>query len=208
MTQLREFRRITIALLVAATVFLLPGFLDVANLPKLLVLVAGAALLVSLLARGGMAGPRSRVAFVLLSAFVAAMCISALMDGQHRYRVLYGVWGRNDGLLAYASLAVVFASIATAFRGRAARLVLFALAGTGVAEVIVGAAQHLAGTPGYWAKPYNPIMGSFGNPDFASAFLGMAAVALCAVGLMRELSRRLRLAGFLFGLVAAALTVL
>ncbi len=208
MRGLGEVRRITLGIVVVATVFIVPGFLDVTNLPKLLVLVVGAGVIVSLLLREGAPSRELRITYTWLAVFVVALAISAAVDGQHLYRALYGVWGRNDGLLAYASLAVVFAAVATSFPGQAARQVLFALAGTGAVEAFLGTAQHLAGTPGYWAKHYNPVMGSFGNPDFASAFLGVAAVALCAIAIMRDLPNRIRVAGAGFGALAALLTVL
>lgn len=85
----------------------------------------------------------------------------------------FGTYGRNTGLLTYFAFVFLFigASIATSKSIKKPLLTGFSIA-LGV-NAVYGLIQTLGGDPFNWSNPYDPVIGTLGNPNFVSAFLGM-----------------------------------
>ena len=105
--------------------------------------------------------------------FVFAMINATLASSSPMVQNLYGVYGRQTGLICY--LILVFTSLAATLlrRKRSFEYIIWALIAAGVVNTIYSGYAHVFGDFIGWNNPYGSILGLFGNPDFISAFLGM-----------------------------------
>jgi len=207
-TYQRPLQWISMATAVICTLWFYPSTLDPFNIPKLAVLFVGGAVLLGLL--GGYAKAWSSRAESWLVAAVAAFALglsaAAVASNQSMYRTIWGAWARNDGWAAYMALVVVLLAVAVAFRGDQVRWALHVLVAVGAVEVVYSTIQTFGHDPVNWNNGYNPIIGTVGNPNFASALLGIAAVAMVWGALESSLNIGLRAAYAVFALAAVWLT--
>jgi O-antigen ligase len=123
-------------------------------------------------------GSRALVTFLAL--FVIAS-ISAVVNSQGPLvQNLYGVYGRNTALIAYLLLLMVIASAALLRRESSFTFLIWGLFAAGLVNfVYVGWVIAFGDFLG-WSNPYGNVLGTFGNPNFIGAFLGMFGAALAA----------------------------
>jgi O-antigen ligase len=98
-------------------------------------------------------------------------------------RQFFGTDGRNNGLLTNLSLAVIFTAAANLQEIREIRRILYGLLFGGLINVAYGTIQLLGKDFIPWNNLYGPVVGTLGNPNFMSSFLGM-----CLVGALSLLS--------------------
>ncbi len=179
----RRVQNLILFALLGMTLLVTPWMnLDPINLPKYLVLVVtGLALLGNLapyLTR--VLGSESRFVVAATLIFLAALVIVYLFNLGSSNQ-LHGAYGRNTGLLSYAALALVLLAVVfVSNRGFLAKI-LNVLVLTGVVNAVYGLIQWMDLDPVNWSNPYNPIVGTLGNPNFTSAHLGIAALASLAL---------------------------
>jgi O-antigen ligase len=126
---------------------------------------------------------------LLLAYFTLVLFVSGAPFNQQ----FFGTFGRNTGYLAYVSLILLaFGSMVCADK-RMIRLVAFSLLATGFCTAFYGALQVTKNDPVSWNNPYNPIIGFLGNPDFASAFLGISFVVGIGLLLDNKLKPRVKI---------------
>ncbi len=134
-----------------------------------------------------------RGALLAAGAFVLALFLVLCIDGGNYFQSVYGVFGRANGLLGYLSLTVMLLIVAIGFEGPMLPSLLTALVSTGVLVGVYGTVQTLGHDPVDWQRSYeNPLIGTFGNPDFSAAFLGLAGVAALALAVDASWAPRLR----------------
>lgn len=137
------------------------------------------------------------VLFALISVFTSANTIE---------RGLYGAFSRNTGLLTYASLVIVFLAATLLTLEQSFEKVIRALLLAGVINTI----YSLIAASGYdvitWNNPSKAILGTFGNPNFISAFMGIFFTLLIVQILDHNTLTRARLL-FLGLLPLVALTI-
>ncbi len=209
MTYQRPLQWISMVTAVICTLWFYPSTLDPFNIPKLAVLVVGAAALIGALG-GFFKGWWSRKESSLVGSvilFIVGLTAAGLAADQNMYRTIWGAWARNDGWLAYASLAIVMLAVAIAFRGAGVKLGMYVLIGIGVCEVIYSTMQTFGADPVQWNNGYNAIIGTVGNPNFASALMGIAAVAMCWAALESSHAMWLRVGSAIFALASVWLTL-
>lgn len=148
---------------------------DPVNAPKLLVLGIIAISTTAVLATKSFgqfySGKRllfSAVATFLFSAFLA----SALSQSPISQNI-YGVYGRNTGLLAYVFLSLILLISSSLTSKQNITTVVYALAFAGICNVVYSTWVVLFGDPIGWNNPYGALLGTFGNPNFISSFLGI-----------------------------------
>jgi O-antigen ligase len=116
----------------------------------------------------------------------------------------YGTFARNTGGLAYLSLALLLLSSALVadmdFIKRFMSVVFF----VGLLLIIYGNIQYLGLEPFPFVNAYtiNAPIGTFGNPDFQSAFMGMIAVVAFTMALNAGYKVALRFSLVLMGLAS------
>jgi O-antigen ligase len=179
----RRVQNLILFALLGITLLVTPWMnLDPINLPKYLVLVVtGLALLGNLapyLKR--VLGSESRFVVAATLIFLAALVIVYLFNLGSSNQ-LHGAYGRNTGLLSYAALALVLLAVVFVSNRGFLGKILNVLVLTGVVNAVYGLIQWMDLDPVNWSNPYNPIVGTLGNPNFTSAHLGIAALGSLAL---------------------------
>jgi O-antigen ligase len=179
----RRVQNLIVFALLAMTLLVTPGMsLDPINLPKYLVLVV-----TGLAVMGNLApylkpviGPELKLVVVGVVVFLFMLVVVYLVNlgGPNQ---LHGAYGRNTGFLSYAALALILLAVVLVsnrgFLGKLLNVLIF----TGVVNAVYGFIQWAGLDPVDWNNPYNPIVGTLGNPNFTSAHLGIAALASLAL---------------------------
>lgn len=127
--------------------------------------------------------------FIVFS--ISAVINSSSPLGQN----FYGTYGRNTGFLTYFSLTLVFLATLVLRRTESFRNILYGLLAAGLVNVAYGAWTLTFGDFVSWNNPYNRILGTFGNPNFIGAFLGIFASVLVAYLLAPGTKLAVRLVG-------------
>jgi hypothetical protein len=193
-------------LLPGSTLLILPySVSDPINLPKMVVLVVCSGILAGILLSSikELTQPKYLQILVLLSLFCLNLFILLFVFRDIFGEIFYGVPGRNTGVMTYlAFLIVMLASVYIASDSSITR-VFKLLFGCGLVLIIYGFVQALGLEPFPYVNIYeSDVFGTFGNPNFQSAFLGMISVLLVPYILLNQLGVAYRIAGGLL-LVAA-----
>ncbi len=117
---------------------------------------------------------------VALIWFSVAGLVTSLFSEAPFVQNLYGVFGRNTGLLTYISLAgILFGALMISNQDHFRKIVQgLLIAGT---LNVVFCALELMGTNIFgFNNIYGEILGTFGNPNFISSFLGIFVSVLLA----------------------------
>ena len=93
---------------------------------------------------------------------------------------LYGAYGRNTAFIAYLLLVSVLLSVAVLRRENSFKYLIWGLFGAGAINVIYCTWVIAFGEFIPWSNPYGNILGTFGNPNFIGAFLGLFAASMVA----------------------------
>jgi O-antigen ligase len=155
---------------------------DPINLPKLFVLVLFGALVLgfltpTLLGASKTTTGNKKIGLSLVGLFIIALFVSTFATDV-KYTAVFGEYHRNNGALSYLAMAILFAgSVATFSRQGSIRFFKF-FAITGLLLTVYGFLQAAGKDPVDWKLDYNPLITTLGNPNFTSAFLGLAGVAI------------------------------
>ena len=101
---------------------------------------------------------------------------------------LYGAYGRNTGFIAYLLLVSVILSAAVLRRENSFKYLIWGLFGAGLGNVVYCTWVIAFGDFIPWNNPYGNILGTFGNPNFIGAFLGLFAASMVAYSLKQGTS--------------------
>lgn len=109
--------------------------------------------------------------FGLLSIFISS---NAWVKG------FYGTFGRNTGFLTYLSLALLFLSFSMLRERKSFQKLIKSLMFAGYINIVLSLLELRGIEIFTWNNPYGNLLGTFGNPDFISAFMGIFVSALFA----------------------------
>jgi O-antigen ligase len=175
----RRLELIPIYAVLLVTIVVIPSLLDPFNLPKLFFITLGACLSLAIFleqiwkSRHGL----HRNVFFLTIAFLISLSISSLASNQETYRTLIGTWGRNNGFLAYFSLSILFLTLSTMKSIGPSHFLIKSLTILGLLLGFYGLLQYRGLDLFAWENPDNKIILTFGNSNFASAFLALSSIA-------------------------------
>lgn len=198
---------VTLAAVVAVTLVVAPyTLLDPINLPKLCVLsfFAIVALTLYVPVIKSLFTSRFKVLFIVAILFLVQMFFVLIFSGTTIIGQIYGTHGRNTGTLAYVSLTLLMVGTSLIadkeFLIRFVKVALF----TGLILIVYGNLQYLNLDPLPFKTVYtvNAPVGTLGNPDFQSAFMGITAVLFLTLALNKEFHLRTRLVLVLVGIIA------
>jgi O-antigen ligase len=116
--------------------------------------------------------------FIINCAFGVVIVATLFVANSPISQMLYGVYGRNTGVLAYLFCLVLGLSASQLDSRKQLQRILLGFATAGVVNVLYAGWVIIFGDFVGWQNPYKTILGTFGNPNFVSAFLGMF-IALC-----------------------------
>lgn len=155
---------------------------DPINLPKMFVLVLSAAIVLGLALPGILisvksANGRQKIGLSLILFFTTALLISTIATDV-KYTAIFGEYHRNNGALSYFAMAILFAGSVVAFSKQSSIRYFKFFALTGLLLTGYGFLQAAGKDPVGWKLDYNPFITTLGNPNFTSAFLGLAGIAI------------------------------
>ena len=197
-------RRILAITAILATVTVSPWIsYDPINLPKMLIVVTGAALLLGTFFVIGinLIGELPR-AYLYLSIFLALALIYSIFVNESPWsQQLWGVWGRSTGLLTYLSFVVLMLiasmmktkksveSIRSYFEKLSYFISLYTLFQAGGIDPI------------NWSQ--KAMIATLGNINFMSSFLGLATVSMIS----RLISGKLPMSSYLYFCLVSTLNI-
>ncbi|CAM8620319.1 O-antigen ligase-related [Candidatus Planktophila dulcis] len=168
------------------------GLTDPVNVPKLLLLAvfscASLGLVLSTRLRFLGNGLVLFVGFFLLFALISVVRSSSPLTQN-----LYGAYGRNNGLIAYFFLSMLIVVTSQLARQESHKKILKALLYVGYVNLAYCLWVILFGDFIPWNNPYGNILGTFGNPNFIGAFLGIFFGVQLSFGLSKDSSRNFKI---------------
>jgi O-antigen ligase len=194
MLELRSKQLLGTLILVAITAVTLVvapyTLMDPMSLPKLIVLVFLAIVALSLIAPvlKKLFSSDYKLLIILIALFFFQIVLVMLFSGANISAQFLGTYQRQTGALTYICLALLMLSSALIsdrdFLKRFIRLTLV----IGIILIVYGNLQYLGLEPFPYVNAYtvNAPIGTFGNPNFQSAFMGMIAVVSFAMVLNKS----------------------
>jgi len=168
---------------------------DPVNVTKLVVLggVAAGSLAVAL-AFGVKELWHSSKALVLLVGLFLLASVNAIINSSGPLaQNIYGAYGRNTAFVTYLLLVFVILSAVVLRIDKSFTTLIYGLFAAGVANVLYCGWVMLFGDFIPWTNPYGNLLGTFGNPNFIGAFLGLFAASLVGYSFKSGLHIGLRL---------------
>lgn len=177
---------------------------DPANLPKLVTLsvVAFGALITSatfLFRQKAFL----RIPLLLSLVFLISFSLSFLLTNSPKVQAFFGVQGRNTGFLAYISFVFIFLASSTFKNQSYFKRIILAFLFAFTTNVIYCFLQIFGIDLIGWNNIYKTILGTFGNPNFISAFLAMGVAAALPLLLSKGIKKPYRL--ILIGIIGIAI---
>ncbi len=177
---------------------------DPVNVTKLLALggVAGAAFAVTASFSAKQIWINYKVVIVMLILFLCAVINSVIQSSAPVSQLIYGAYGRNTGFITYLFLVLIFLAALGLRQQSSFLMISYGLIAAGVINVFYCLWVIAFGDFIGWSNPYGNILGTFGNPNFIGAFLGMFVSVLFAHILKPNLSWIYRVLAAIILLVA------
>jgi O-antigen ligase len=168
------------------TLFFNSRIQDPFNSPKFWILLVVAGYLIGHLVGGygkvslG-ARPTLRTLLVILALFTIALLIASLVTDV-RYVAFFGEYQRKNGFLTYAAFVIILYAAARYLRVSLMwRVYTFAMI-CGFISAVYGLFQINGRDFVEWNNPYNAIITTVGNPNFAGAVMAMfGTIVFCAI---------------------------
>jgi len=178
----------------AITLILNPEIQDPFNSPKFWLLILMAAFLLGhiFVSRKILfSNISSKILALILTIFLVFNLISSLKTND-LFTAFMGDSLRRNGFITYISLSIVMLTTAIYFRITSIkRLSLYALI-TGTLLTIYGLMQISGVDFIEWNNPYNAIISTVGNPNFAAAIMAIMAIIIFAPALNSDFSKAIR----------------
>jgi len=176
-------RSILIWTLVTTTLIITPFFsYDAINIPKFASIVTFSfGLVVLMILNKSALFIQSQKPILLTTLAFFIWSIISFLLASNKTEALYGVTGRQTGLLTYICFLIVFIAAMVISSNEINRRILTVLLVCGLASAIYGLIQYLGMEGIDWINSYNVVIGFLGNPNFQSSFMGISATAAIAL---------------------------
>lgn len=147
---------------------------------KLFSLALFSGLAIEYLARSRRVLARNRLLSLLattLLVFLISLCIPVLFSGSPISQQIYGTTGRNLGYLHYFFLSCLLLFAATITEETIYRKFLFLFMPLGIFQSVYSLSQRFGFDPAPWKNPGGWMLGTLGNPNYVSCFLGLSVIS-------------------------------
>ena len=196
-----------LAAVIAVTLLVTPfNSLDPVNLPKMSLLIFLAFIAAGLISSqsSSLRDKRFRLPMFIIGAFILQLVLVLVFDSRTFSFKFYGTPSRNTGFISYLSLSfLLIASMASAGYELIRRYV-WALIFVGATLAVYGFIQNAGHDFYQFNNAYGSnVFGTFGNPNFQSAFMGIAGAVGLTLAVFSSLRIRYRVA--LIAIVALAI---
>ena len=169
---------------VPAVTLLVTGFAnyDPVNVPKMFLLsgIAFSSLFILITFGKKAFWSHNRLLITIWVAFILASVLSLIMSEAPAVQNFYGIFGRNTGFLTYLSLSILTLATASISKIENYEKLTKALIVAGVVNVFLCFLELLGINIFGFNNIYGNILGTFGNPNFISSFLGIFTSASVA----------------------------
>ena len=198
--------------IVSGTIFI--GFLDPINWPKQIALLT----IIPFIALAGYRAYKEsanvsianyQVRLLLLSIIftITAIILAKFFENLSWTRILWGLWGRNNGLLTITSLFIVALSFSLMNHARTfGSKFLHSLELASIIFCSYGLVQWLGSDPVNWSQS-NQVFSFFGNTNFASAIFALSASCFLLLSVLEKSNLVLRLIRLTFFVISMGLIV-
>jgi O-antigen ligase len=109
----------------------------------------------------------------LVASGLSATLVVAFLATDNKYIGFFGEYQRRTGLLTYLSLIIFFLASSYLINLRTIIKLEIVLGFSGFLIGIYGLAQHFHHDFARWNNPYNSVLSTMGNPDFAAAAMSI-----------------------------------
>jgi len=173
--------------------------MDPINLPKMSILgVLGFTLLGTCVDRRALSQFRNQKLLTIITGlFILQSVLVLVVSGRTLNEALYGVSGRNTGFLTYLCFSIVLILASQMASDSFISIYQRVFIVIGLILTVYGLVQYFGLEPFPYINAYeNNVFGTFGNPNFQSAFMGIFGALIFALVLdeRSSLSKRLILA--------------
>lgn len=118
------------------------------------------------------------LSFAILLFVISSVIVSMLTD--FKYVAIFGETQRRNGLITYFSLALIMLSSSVFIRNFNVKRIYTITFYTGLISFVYGFMQTTGNDFIKWNNPYNSIIGTVGNPNFAAAVMAIMGVIIFA----------------------------
>ena len=176
--------------LATITLYFQTNLADPFNSPKLWILLIVAAWLIGYVIRFKTiitSSKELRLTFYLISVFILfALLITAFTD--FKYIALFGETQRRNGFFAYLSLAIILLTTSISIRLFNIKRLFIIVYFIATISVIYAYLQTTGNDFIKWNNPYNEIIGTVGNPNFAAAVMAIMGVIMFSAIFIKDFS--------------------
>jgi O-antigen ligase len=176
---------------------------DPFNAPKMWILLVVAAWLLghSFFNNKGILGNKDLKRFAALAVVFTLFSLVSALTTDITYTAFFGENQRRNGFLTYVALTILMLSSAIFVKTQSIKRLNFVAFGTGLVLAIYGLMQISGVDFIKWNNPYNAIISTVGNPNFAAAVMAMMASIIFGPVLNKEFNKFHRLASLILTLV-------
>jgi O-antigen ligase len=133
---------------------------------------------------------------IILGLFLVALLLSVFAT-DNKYLALFGETQRRLGFLTYFCLVVLILYVMQKMNFKNIKLTPTVMSILGFFFAAYGQLQNAGEDFVSWNNPYNSIIGTLGNPNYAGAFMAIMAVGAFGLSLAKEISNTFRIFHFL-----------
>ena len=161
------------------TIFIHTSFYDPFNTPKFILLILLGGLLLGYLVNSYRESPviLNRHIFkplFIIGIFLAFLLISTILTDV-RYTGFFGESQRKNGMLTYLALSIILLYASQSMNLKSSLSLIRIAIFTGLMMSLYGLIQISGNDFVEWVNPYNSMISTLGNPNFASAMLAIFA---------------------------------
>ena len=187
------------------TLYFNPSLEDPFNSPKLWILMISGSWLLGYLITNKI-NPESESKSVtkkiniIVFGFVLSLLISSLLTDV-KYTAFFGEVQRRSGFICYLFLSIFLLASARFFQINSINKLYYANFFTGSILAIYGLVQNSGKDFVEWNNPYNKIIGTLGNPNFAAAMMAVLLVISFSIMFISGINRYFKVANLILVLL-------
>jgi O-antigen ligase len=133
----------------------------------------------------------------LIVGFFAVSSLVVTLLSDFKYVAIFGDTQRRNGFLTYLSLSIIMISAALFFRVFNASRIYITTYFIGVITLVYAILQSSGRDFVNWNNPYNSIIGTVGNPNFAAAVMAIIGVLLFSLVFNSDFHKFYRFSGLI-----------
>ena len=126
-----------------------------------------------------------KLATIISAIYLLTLSVSYLHT-DNKYIGFFGEYQRKTGFLSYFCLIIFFLVASYLFRLSNTPRLEIAMMGTGFLTGLYGLLQHFRHDFVRWNNPYNSVLGTLGNPDFAAAVMSIFLIISFGIAIQKK----------------------